>query len=189
MPHLTVPEDTFRRLAAKADALNISVDDLVQPALDRLAETGTSRAPYSASSPNSRRSSSSRKCWSEPTLVTAACHTTPGPHRVGPSVIVAFRLASRPHRRPGLLNRRVHRRCRRRAGSPWSEQMDRKMLRNVEKRGVQAARNGPSEDGKRWQRVGLGIHSLKSWGRKWSRKVRETRSSGSQQCPQNTWCS
>ncbi len=41
-PHLTVPEDTFRRLAAKADALNISVDDLVQPALDRLAETGTS---------------------------------------------------------------------------------------------------------------------------------------------------
>jgi len=42
MPHLTVPEDTFRRLAAKAAALNISVDDLVQPALDRLAETGTS---------------------------------------------------------------------------------------------------------------------------------------------------
>jgi len=41
-PHLTVPEDTFRRLAAKADALNISVDDLVQPALDRLAETATS---------------------------------------------------------------------------------------------------------------------------------------------------
>src|SRR5271157_2834162 len=41
-PHLTVPEDTFRRLAAKAAALNISVDDLVQPALDRLAETGTS---------------------------------------------------------------------------------------------------------------------------------------------------
>ncbi len=27
---------------------------------------------------------------------------------------------------------------------PWSEQMDRKMLRNVEKRGVQAARDGPS---------------------------------------------
>ncbi len=25
MPHLTVPEDTFRRLAAKAAALNISV--------------------------------------------------------------------------------------------------------------------------------------------------------------------
>ena len=42
MPHLTVPEDTFRRLAAKAAALNISVDDLVQPALDRLAETATS---------------------------------------------------------------------------------------------------------------------------------------------------
>ncbi len=42
MPYLTVPEDTFRRLAARAAALNISVDDLVQPALDRLAETGTS---------------------------------------------------------------------------------------------------------------------------------------------------
>jgi hypothetical protein len=42
MPHLTVPEDTFRRLAAKAAALNISVDDLVQPALARLVETGTS---------------------------------------------------------------------------------------------------------------------------------------------------
>ena len=41
MPHLTVPEDTFRRLAARAAALNVSVDDLVKPALDRLAETGT----------------------------------------------------------------------------------------------------------------------------------------------------
>jgi hypothetical protein len=42
MPHLTIPEDTFRRLTAKAAALNISLDDLVQPALDRLAESGTS---------------------------------------------------------------------------------------------------------------------------------------------------
>src|SRR5208283_1716182 len=32
----------------------------------------------------------------------------------------------------------------RRAGYPWPEQMARKMLRNVEKRGVQAARNGPN---------------------------------------------
>ena len=32
----------------------------------------------------------------------------------------------------------------RRAGYPWTGQMTRKMLRNVEKRGVQAARNGPS---------------------------------------------
>ena len=31
----------------------------------------------------------------------------------------------------------------RRAGHPWLEQMARKMLRNVEKRGIQAARNGP----------------------------------------------
>src|SRR5271157_1348433 len=29
-----------------------------------------------------------------------------------------------------------------------------------EKRGVQAARNAPSEDGKCWQRVKLGIHGL-----------------------------
>ena len=48
----------------------------------------------------------------------------------------------------------------RRAGYPWPEQMARKMLRNVEKRGVQAARNGPSEDRKCWQRVELGIHGL-----------------------------
>ena len=32
----------------------------------------------------------------------------------------------------------------RRAGYPWTEQMARKMLRNVEKRGVQSAVNGPS---------------------------------------------
>src|SRR5271157_857941 len=60
--------------------------------------------------------------------------------------------------------------------------MARKMLRNVEKRGVQAARNGPSEDRKCWQCIELGIHGLKSWGRNWSRKVRETRSSSSHQC-------
>src|SRR5271165_5070229 len=32
----------------------------------------------------------------------------------------------------------------RRTGYPWTEQMSRKMLRNVEKRGVHTARNGPS---------------------------------------------
>jgi hypothetical protein len=32
-----------------------------------------------------------------------------------------------------------------------------------EKRGVQAAGNGPSEDRKCWQRVELGIHSLNRW--------------------------
>ena len=66
----------------------------------------------------------------------------------------------------------------RRAGYPWPEQMDRKMLRNVEKRGVHAARNDPSADGKYWQRLELGIHGLKSWDRNWQRKVRETRNSG-----------
>ena len=38
--------------------------------------------------------------------------------------------------------------------------------------------NAPSEDRKCWQRIELGIHGLKSWGRNWARKVRETRSSG-----------
>ena len=36
-------------------------------------------------------------------------------------------------------------------------------LEKSEKRGVQAARNGPSEDGKCWQRVEPGIHSLNRW--------------------------
>jgi hypothetical protein len=65
----------------------------------------------------------------------------------------------------------------RRARYPRPEQMARKMLRNVEIRGVHAARNGPSEDRKSWQHIELGIHGLRSWGRNWSRKVRETRSS------------
>jgi hypothetical protein len=39
MPQLTVPEETFRRLVARATALHISVEELVQPTLDRLAET------------------------------------------------------------------------------------------------------------------------------------------------------
>ena len=63
--------------------------------------------------------------------------------------------------------------------------MSRKMLRTVEKRGVHAARNGPSEDSKCWQRLELGIHGLKSWDRNWSRKVRETRSSSSQKWPEH----
>jgi hypothetical protein len=65
----------------------------------------------------------------------------------------------------------------RRAGSPWPEQMARKMLRNVEKRGVHAAGNAPSEDRKCWQGVELCIHGLRSWGCNLSRKVRATPSS------------
>jgi hypothetical protein len=42
MPQITVPEETFRRLTARAAALKISVDNLVQPALERLAELGSS---------------------------------------------------------------------------------------------------------------------------------------------------
>src|SRR5271157_1488796 len=51
----------------------------------------------------------------------------------------------------------------RRAGYPWTEQMDRKMLRNVEIRGVHAAENGPSSDRKYWQRLELGIRGLNRW--------------------------
>jgi len=40
MPYLSVSEDTYRRLTARATALNVSVDDLIRPALDRLAEAG-----------------------------------------------------------------------------------------------------------------------------------------------------
>src|SRR3954451_17380090 len=40
MPHVTVPEDTFRRLTERAAALHISVDDLVKLALDRLPGAG-----------------------------------------------------------------------------------------------------------------------------------------------------
>jgi hypothetical protein len=39
MPHLNIPEDTLQRLATKAAALNITVDDLVRPARDQIAET------------------------------------------------------------------------------------------------------------------------------------------------------
>jgi hypothetical protein len=52
----------------------------------------------------------------------------------------------------------------RRAGYPWTEQMSRKMLRNVEKRGVHAAGNAPSEDRRKyWQGVELCIHGLNRW--------------------------
>ena len=40
------------------------------------------------------------------------------------------------------------------------EQMDCKMLRNVEIRGVHAAENGSSSDRKYWQRLELGIRGL-----------------------------
>jgi len=41
MPHVAVPEEKFHRLVAKAAALNISVDDFVQPTLEQLAESET----------------------------------------------------------------------------------------------------------------------------------------------------
>ncbi len=44
MANLTIPEDIFRRLAARANALNMTVDDLVTPVLDRLADSGDPQA-------------------------------------------------------------------------------------------------------------------------------------------------
>ena len=38
MPSVEIPEETFRRLAERAATRNLSVDDYVRPALDRLAE-------------------------------------------------------------------------------------------------------------------------------------------------------
>src|SRR5271157_2500888 len=59
-----------------------------------------------------------------------------------------------------------------------------KSLEKSEKRAVHAARNGPSADRQYWQRFELGIQGLKNWGRNWSRKVRETRSSSSRKRPE-----
>ncbi len=42
MPSINLLEDTFRRLAERAAANNISVDDFVTSVLDRLAEVGRS---------------------------------------------------------------------------------------------------------------------------------------------------
>ena len=69
-----------------------------------------------------------------------------------------------PHApRPMIVG--VHRRCRAELGIHGLNRWPVKcleMLRNVEKCGVQAARNGPSEDRKCWQRVELGIHGLRA---------------------------
>jgi hypothetical protein len=37
MPTVIISEDTYRRLSTRAAALNMSVDELVKPALERLA--------------------------------------------------------------------------------------------------------------------------------------------------------
>jgi hypothetical protein len=39
MPTVMIPEETYRRLSERAAALNTSVDALVKPALDQLAES------------------------------------------------------------------------------------------------------------------------------------------------------
>jgi len=47
MPHVTVSEDTFKRLSLRAAALNISVDDFVKSALDVLSQTDAPLTPSS----------------------------------------------------------------------------------------------------------------------------------------------
>ena len=38
MPQFTIPDDTYERLARRAAALNVTVEQLVTPALERAAE-------------------------------------------------------------------------------------------------------------------------------------------------------
>jgi hypothetical protein len=47
MPQLTIPDDTYERLASLAAALNVTVEQLVTPALERVAEAeaASGRAP------------------------------------------------------------------------------------------------------------------------------------------------
>ena len=46
MPTMTIPDDTFERLAKRAEALNVSVEQLVVSVLDLAAESeGNGRGP------------------------------------------------------------------------------------------------------------------------------------------------
>jgi hypothetical protein len=45
MATVHVSDDTFRRLAERARALNITVEDLVGPALDQLTQNGSAAVP------------------------------------------------------------------------------------------------------------------------------------------------
>ena len=45
MPTLTIPEDTYRRLAARAEALHVTVEQLVVPVLEREADVATPSRP------------------------------------------------------------------------------------------------------------------------------------------------
>ena len=60
-----------------------------------------------------------------------------------------------------------------RAGYPWTEQMSRKLSRKVRETRSSGSRKRPERGQKCRQRLELGIHGLKSWGRNRSRKVRE----------------
>src|SRR5271157_4030126 len=56
--------------------------------------------------------------------------------------------------------------------------MSRKLSRNVWETRSSSSQKRSERGQKCWQRLELGIHGLRSWGRRLSRKVRETRSSG-----------
>ena len=45
MPSVTIPNETFERLAKRAAALNVTVEQLIAPLLDRAAESGANGHP------------------------------------------------------------------------------------------------------------------------------------------------
>jgi hypothetical protein len=45
MPQLTIPADTYEKLARRAAALNVTVEQLVTPALERVAGEGENGHP------------------------------------------------------------------------------------------------------------------------------------------------
>src|SRR5208337_4984719 len=59
----------------------------------------------------------------------------------------------------------------RRAGYPWTEQISRKLSRKVRETRSSSSQKRSERDSKCWQRVELGIHGLRSWGRNRSRRL------------------
>lgn len=55
MPTVSVSDQTFKRLAEKAAALNISVEEMIAPALDQLAAAGRTNGETSPATPEDRK--------------------------------------------------------------------------------------------------------------------------------------
>jgi hypothetical protein len=78
MPTVNIPEETYRRLAEKAAALNISVEELVAPVLHQIA---WSEQPNGAHSPSTLRDR--QQAFEELTnLIQSRAHRYPPGHRV-----------------------------------------------------------------------------------------------------------